>query len=110
VNGEPKEKVVTFRLTEEEYLRVDECAERDDHSINDWCRRLVLAESSREGGMTKNQRILLEEIGVIRHLFGRFLRRSLPLEEYEKLRGEVEQHYVEIGETLLQRRTGAREF
>jgi hypothetical protein len=102
-----KERAISFRVSEEEYERIEMQARRSGETPNGWSRKLVVAECLKGRGMTANERILLEEIGVIRHLFGRWLRRELPPEEYEKLRQEAEQHTA-IGEMLLEKRAAAR--
>ena len=70
MSEEPKERVVTFRVTDEQYLRIDECGFRTGCSANEWCRNLAVSESAKDFGMTANERILLEEIAVLRKMFG----------------------------------------
>lgn len=103
-----KERAISFRVSEEEYERIETQARENGETPNGWSRKLIVTACLKGLGMTANERILLEEIGVVRHLFGRWLRRELPPEEYEILRQEVEQHYTAIGENLLEKRAGAR--
>jgi hypothetical protein len=108
MKAKAKEEFIGFRISREDHDRIAEQARMRGEGVNEWCRKLALAESAKAFGMTASERILLEEIGVVRHLFGRWLRRELPPEEYEKLRQEIEQHQTEIAEMLLERRATAK--
>lgn len=109
MKAKAKEEFIGFRISREDHDRIAEQARLRGEGVNEWCRNLALAESAKAFGMTAVERILIEEIGVIRHLFGRYLKRELPAEEYEKLRLEVEQHYAQIGDMLLEKRSAGGE-
>jgi hypothetical protein len=108
MNDEPKERVVTFRVTEEEYLKIDECGFRGGRSANEWCRDLAVSESNKDFGMTANERIVIEEMAVLRKILGVLLKRVLSPEELEELKKNVDENYVEYGRQVLAKRSAAR--
>lgn len=108
MGDEPKERVVTFRVTDEQYSRIDECGFRAGRSANEWCRDLAVSESGNDFGMTANERILIEEIAVLRKMLGVLLKRVLSPEELEDLRKNVDEHYAEYGRQVLAKRSAAR--
>ncbi len=108
MGDEPKERVVTFRVTDEQYSRIDECGFRAGRSANEWCRDLAVSESDNDLGMTANERILIEEIAVLRKMLGVLLKRVLSPEELEELRENVDEHYAEYGRQVLAKRSAAR--
>jgi hypothetical protein len=108
MNDEPKERVVTFRVTEEQYSKIDGCGFNAGRSANEWCRDLAVSESSDDFGMTGNERILIEEMAVLRKMLGVLLKRVLSPEELEELRENVDEHYAEYGRQVLAKRSAAR--
>ena len=66
-----KIKTIAFRLTDEEYALAESAAiAAGDETPNNWCRALALAKANAGEGMTKNQRLLYEEIARVRYLVG----------------------------------------
>ena len=60
-----KIKTIAFRLTDEEYALAESAAiAAGDETPNNWCRTLVLAKANAGEGMTKNQRLIYEEIAL----------------------------------------------
>ena len=108
MKGEIKDGYISFRVSWSEYRGIEEQAEKRGEDVNEWCRNLVLAESGKDFGLIASERILLEEIAVIRHLLGRLLRHELPPEELARLREEVDQNYAVFGRKLLEKRLEAR--
>ncbi len=108
MSDEPKERVVTFRVTEEEYLKIDECGFRGGHSANEWCRDLAVSESGKDFGMTANERILIEEIAVLRKMVGVALKCLLSPEELNELRENLNENYAEYGRQVLAKRSAGR--
>lgn len=104
----PKDRVVTFRMTDDQYSSVDDCGGRAGVSANEWCRDLAVSESSKDFGMTANERILIEEMAVLRKMLGVLLKRVLSPEELEELRENVDEHYEEYGRQVLAKRAASR--
>ena len=73
-NGEVKERVISFRLSLQEYAMVEAIAELDGKVPNAWARKIVLDEARGEEGLSRKERVLLEEIArlgyLIEHGFG----------------------------------------
>jgi hypothetical protein len=105
MNKTIKDHVITFRVTEEEYEKIDRCGMRAGQNTNDWCRCLVLAEVNRDYGLTPNDRILIEEMAVQRMMMGEILREMLSEEEVTKIRQKADLKYAEYGRMILAKRT-----
>ena len=73
-NGEVKERVISFRLSPQEYAMVEAIAGLDGKAPNAWARKIVLDEAQGEEGLSRKERVLLEEIArlgyLIEHGFG----------------------------------------
>lgn len=108
MNDEPKERVITFRVTEEQYSKIDDCGFNAGRSANEWCRELAVSESSKDFGMTANERILLEEIAVLRKLLGVLAAEILSPEKLNELRENVNEHYEKYGRDVLEKRIDRR--
>jgi hypothetical protein len=103
VEEEIKGEFIGFRVTREDVEMVREKAQLSGRRVADWCRDVVLSEARKEVGMTASERAIFEQVTVVRHLFGRYLRRTLPHEEYQKLRSEVEHNQAKIADLFLAR-------
>jgi hypothetical protein len=103
-----KDRGISFRVSEEEYQWIEKQARDDGETASGWCRKLIVTEARKAIGMTAIERILIEEMGVLRFLLGRALKKDLPAEEYEKLRQEVDQNYTRMGNALVEKRTAKR--
>lgn len=103
-----KEEFISFRITADERRDIEAQAEIRGETGNEWCRNLALSASKRDFGMTPIERILLEEIGVLRKLLGEILKQMLSPEELGELREIVEQCYPEYGRKLLEKRSAKR--
>jgi hypothetical protein len=104
MDGQSKERFISFRVSDEEYKWIEDQLGKDE-TPNGWCRKLILTEARKAVGMTAVERILIEEMGVLRFLFGRVLKRDMPADEYEKLRQEIDQNYTKMGSALVEKRT-----
>ena len=67
-NGEVKERVISFRLSLQEYAMVEAIAELDGKVPNAWARKIVLDEAQGGEGLSRKERVLFEEIARIGHL------------------------------------------
>lgn len=103
-----KEHVIGFRVAWDEYREIEKQAANRGEETGEWCRNLVLSESRKPFGLTASERILLEEIAVLRKMLGVLATRILSPEELEELRENVNQHYEEYGRQVLEKRAGAR--
>ena len=65
-----KSRNITFRLTNEQYEQVENAALAADEEPNSWCRKVALIQLTEGFGLTKNDRLLYEEIACVRYLVG----------------------------------------
>jgi hypothetical protein len=72
--GELKGRVISFRLSPQEYAMVEGIAGLDGEAPNTWARKIVLDEARGEEGLSRKERVLLKEIArlgyLIEHGFG----------------------------------------
>jgi uncharacterized protein (DUF1778 family) len=66
-NGTKKNKMIAFRLTEEEYAPAESAARAAGDDTNNWVRSVVLARANTAQGMTKAQRLIYEELARVRY-------------------------------------------
>lgn len=104
----PKTRTIAFRLTEEEYRQIEGAASATGEEANDWCRNLALAESGRGDGLSRNERLLYEELARLRYLVGLGFQMlsagQLTAEAWEKTRTAADQKGAQIADALLARR------
>jgi len=105
-----KIKTIAFRLTNEEYARAESAAiAAGEETPNNWCRNLVLAKANAGEGMTKNQRLIYEEIARVRYLVGHgfrvlFGREPITAATWKKITADADQSSEIIAADLLSRR------
>ncbi len=103
-----KTKNIAFRLTEEEYAQIERAALAAGEDPNNWCRKLALTESRAGYGLTKDERLLYEEIARVRYLvglgFGMLAGEELTAEAWEKTKAAADQKGAQIADALLARR------
>ena len=105
-----KSRPLPFAFTDEEYARAESAAiAAGDESPSSWCRTLVLQQAIPGYRMTKNQRLLYEEIARARYLVGngfRMLFGSEPITAatWKKITADADQSSGIITKELLSRR------
>jgi hypothetical protein len=87
---------------------IEKQAEKRGEEATEWRRNLALSESRKPFGLTASERILLEEIAVLRKMLGVLAAHILSPEELEELRENVNQYYEEYGRKVLEKRADAR--
>ena len=104
-----KSRNVTFRLTSEQYERVENAAIAAGEDPNSWCRKVALIQLSEGFGLTKNDRLIYEEIARVRYLVGNGFRLLLGSDEataatWKKITAQADQRSEKIADGLLFRR------
>ena len=61
-NGEVKERVISFRLSLQEYAMVEAIAELDGKAPNAWARKIVLDEAQGDEGLSRKERCYLRRL------------------------------------------------
>ena len=102
-----KGRVVSFRVDDEEWKLLENAAGASGARVRDWCRNLALETAGRERGLTKNERLLYEELGRLRYLVGHGLRLladgNLTAQEWENTRAAADHNAAKIADTMLAR-------
>jgi len=104
-----RNKNIAFRLTDEEYGRIEKAAEASGDDPNTWCRKLAVAQSTEGHAFTRNERLIYKEIALLRFLVGHgfklaFGRNETMTESWKKLTAQADQRSDEIVSEVLSRR------
>jgi hypothetical protein len=104
-----KTRNITFRLTEEEYAQVEKAGLSSGDDPNNWCRKAAIGQSNEGHTFTKNERLLYQEIALLRFLVGHGFKLLLGGNEataqtWKKLTAQADQRSERIVDELLSRR------
>jgi hypothetical protein len=104
-----KARNITFRLTDEQYTQVENAALSAGEDPNRWCRKVTLSQLSEGVAFSKNERLLYQEIALLRFLLGHGFKLLLGANEttaaaWKKLMVQADQRSDTIVEELLSRR------
>jgi hypothetical protein len=104
-----KSRSVTFRLTNEQYGQMENAALAAGEDVNSWCRNVALLQLTEGFGLTKNDRLLYEEIARVRYLVGCGFRILLASQEttaanWRIITAQADQRAGQIADGLLSRR------
>ena len=104
-----KTRNITFRLTDEEYAQVEKAAETAGDDPNTWCRTAAIDKSSEQFAFSKNERLLYQEIALLRFLVGHGFKLLFGWNEttaaaWTKLTNQADQRSDAIVSELLSRR------
>ena|SRR5690349_4003218 len=108
--GETKRtRNIAFRLTDEEYRGIEKAAEASGYEPTTWCRKLVLAHLSERHTLTKNERLIYQEIALLRFLIGHgfkllFSRNETTAAAWKKFTTQADERSDEITAHVLERR------
>ena len=65
-----KVRNITFRLTDEEFSQIEKAAVAAGDDPNIWCRKTAVAASGQDFTFTENERLLYQEVALLRFLGG----------------------------------------
>jgi hypothetical protein len=105
-----KTRNITFRLTNEQYAQVENAALAAGDDPNSWCRKVALIQLTEGFGLTKNDRLIYEEIARVRYLVGNGLRilfgskEEANAETWKKITAQADQRSEKIADGLISRR------
>ncbi len=104
-----KSRNVTFRLSNEQYEQVESAALAAGDDPNNWCRKAALSQLSEGHTFTKNERLIYQEIALLRFLIGHgfkmiFSRNETTATTWKKLTAQADQRSDEIVNEVLSRR------
>jgi hypothetical protein len=100
---------IAFRLTDEEFARIEKAAAAVNDDPNTWCRKMALNQSTEGQTFTKNERLIYQEIALLRFLIGHgfkllFSRNEVTAGTWKKLTMQADQRSEEIVNEVLSRR------
>lgn len=100
---------IAFRVTDEDYARIEKAASAAGDDANNWCRKATLSELSEGHTFTKNERLMYKEVALLRFLIGHgfklfFSRNETTAASWKKLTTQADQQSDKIVEELLSRR------
>src|SRR5437899_3224439 len=104
-----KSRNITFRLSTHQYEQVERAALAAGDEPNSWCRKVALIQVTEGFGLTKNDRLLYEEIARVRYLVGCGFRILLSSKEataamWKKITADADHKADIIADDLLSRR------
>jgi uncharacterized protein (DUF1778 family) len=102
-------KNIAFRVTDEDYARIEEAATAAGDDANNWCRKVALSQLSEGHAFTKNERLIYQEVALLRFLLGHgfkllFSRNETTAATWKKFTAQADQRSDEIVDELLSRR------
>ena len=104
-----KNKLIAFRVTDQEYAQIERIALALGDDPNNWCRNIINT-LAREGfGLTKTERLLYEEIARVRYLVGHgfrilFSSKDVTAAVWKKITADADQSSEIIAADLLSRK------
>jgi hypothetical protein len=105
-----KSKNITFRLSNEIYEQVVRAALAAGEDPNSWCRKVAVIQLTEGFGLTKNDRLIYEEIARVRYLVGNGFRILFGSEEeanaatWKKITAQADLRSEKIADGLIARR------
>ena len=104
-----KNRLIAFRVTDEEYAQIERSALVHGDDPNNWCRNIIDTESREGFGFTKTERLLYEEIARTRYLVGNgfrilFSSKEVTADTWKTITTHVDQIPEKIADSLLLRR------
>ena len=104
-----KSRNITFRLTDDEYSRIEKAAAASGDDPNTWCRKLALTQLSEGATFTKNERLIYQEIALLRFLIGHGFKLLFSINKdttaaWSKLTTQADERSDEIVAHVLSRR------
>jgi len=98
-------QTISFRLSDEDYLKIEEEVKGTTLTAHDWCREAALERLNRELGMSKSQRILFDQVVRAQYLIGLGLQlladNKLTSEEWKKVRSYARENLEPISSRAL---------
>jgi predicted nucleic acid-binding protein len=96
---------ISFRLTDEVWLRVEQEVAETNLTAHEWCRLAVLERLNRDHGLSKSERFLFEHFARAQYLvtqgFQLLADDNLTAEEWKKFRAIANERTSEIADVAL---------
>ena len=103
---------IAFRVTDEDYARIEAAATAAGDDANNWCRKAAAGQLNEGHTFTTNERLIYQEIALLRFLIGHgfkllFSRNETDAATWKKLTNQADEKADRIVEELLSRRRRA---
>ena len=99
-------QTISYRLSDEDYLRIEQEVKETTSTPNDWCREAALERLNRGLGLSKSQRILFDQVVRAQYLIGLGLQlladSKLTSDEWKKVRTYARENLEPIGSKALE--------
>jgi hypothetical protein len=104
-----KNKLIAFRVTDQEYAQIERIALALGEDPNNWCRSIINTLAHEGFGLTQTERLLYEEIARVRYLVGHGFRILLSSKDataavWKKITADADQSSEIIAADLLSRK------
>ncbi|MDQ3668396.1 MAG: hypothetical protein M3410_17840 [Acidobacteriota bacterium] len=100
---------IAFRVTDEDYARIEKAATAAGDDPNNWCRKAAVGQLSEGHTFTKNERLIYQEITLLRFLIGHgfkllFSSNEATAATWKKLTAQADERSEVIVSEVLSRR------
>ena len=104
-----RSKNIAFRLSDDDYAKIEKAAAAAGDEPNSWCRKAALSKLTEGHTFTANERLMYQEVALLRFLLGHGFKMLFNNNEntaatWKKLTAQADQKSQEIMEELLSRR------
>jgi uncharacterized protein (DUF1778 family) len=102
-------KNIAFRVTDDDYARIEKAATAAGDDPNNWCRKAAVSQLSQGHSFTENERLIYQEIALLRFLIGHgfkllFGRNETTAATWKKLTTQADERAEDIVKEVLSRR------
>jgi len=105
---------ISYRLTDEDYLKLEQEINETTLTPHDWCRMAALEKLNVQHGLTRNERLLFEQVARIQYLLGQGFRLladdKLGIEEWNTIRTYAKEKVAVIADNALADFSSRREI
>ena len=100
---------IAFRVTDEDYAKIEKAAAAANDEPNNWCRKVAFSKLTEGHTFTANERLIYQEVALLRFLLGHGFKMLFSDNEntaatWKKLTAQADQRAEEIVNELLSRR------
>ncbi|MGI9067632.1 MAG: hypothetical protein ACR2HX_14695 [Pyrinomonadaceae bacterium] len=98
-------RIISFRLTEEDWSEIERAAADSDETPNEWCRMTTLETARMPNGLTPNDRVLFAQMAragfLVENGFQLLADENLESEEWKRYRVYARSHLTAITDQAL---------
>ena len=106
INGHKFPHTISYRLTDEDYLRIENEVKGTRLTPHDWCREAVLEKLNEDNGLPRSQRLIFNQVARTQYLVGLgfqlLAEDKLSPDEWKKLRSYAKNNLKVISTKVLE--------